>query len=78
MPAAEEDAENASDDGNEKCADKEIGGNCESKASIAHAAKVEDGDDDQNADADRYRVRQQGWSSGDQGADACGKYPRRQ
>jgi hypothetical protein len=59
MPVAEDDAENASDDGNEKCADKKIRGHCESKPSIAHAAEVEDGDDDQNADTDRYRVRQQ-------------------
>ena len=52
MPTAEENTENAYNDGSEKCADKEIGGNREGKASIAHAAEIEDGDDDQNTDAE--------------------------
>ena len=46
MPAAKENTENACNDGNEKCANKEIGGNREGKASLAHSAEIEDGDDD--------------------------------
>ena len=72
MAAAEENTENACDDGNEKRADKEIGGNREGQASIAHAAEIEDGDDDQNADAEGDRVRQQGRNGRDQGADSRG------
>ena len=70
MPTAEENPENACDDGYEKCADKEIGGEREGKTSIAHAAKIEDGDDDQNADAERNRVRQQGRNGRDQSTDS--------
>ena len=72
MPAAEENAKNACDDGDEKRADKKIGGNRESSAGLAHAAKIQDGDDDQNADAKRNRVRQQGRNGRDQGADSRG------
>ena len=72
MPAAEENTENACDDGNEKCADKKIGGNRESSASFAHAAEIEDGDDDQNAHAERNRVRQQGRNGRDQGTHSRG------
>ena len=71
MPAAEQNTYNTYHDGNEKRADKEIGGDCEGKAGIAHAAQIEDGDDDQNADADRNRVRQQGRNGRDQGTNAC-------
>src|SRR5713101_2650695 len=72
MSAAEENAENACHDSNEKCADKEIGRNREDQASFAYAAEIEDGDDDQNAYADGHRVRQQGRNGGDQGADPRG------
>ena len=57
MPSAEEHADNACDDGDEKCTDKQIGRNRESAASFAHAAEIEDGDDDQNANAERNGVR---------------------
>jgi len=53
MPAAEENAENACDDGYEKCANKQIGRNCESTTCFAHAAEIENSDDDQNANAER-------------------------
>ena len=76
MTAAEENAENAGDDGNEKRADKKIGGNREDKAGLAHAAQIEDGDDDQNADAERNRVRQQGRNGRDQRADSRGNAHR--
>src|ERR1700687_2331190 len=69
MPAAEE---NTCDDGNQKCADKEIGGKREGKASIAHTAEIKDGDHDQNADAERSRMRQQGRKGRDQGTDPRG------
>ncbi len=72
MPAAEENTENAANDGDEKCADKEIGGNRENNAGLAHAAEIEDGDDDQNADAKRNRVRHQGRNGRDQGTDSRG------
>ena len=72
MPAAEENADNARDDGDEQRADKKIGGNREGQAGVAHAAKIEDGDDDQNADAERNRVRQQGRNGRDQRADSGG------
>jgi len=72
MPAAEENTENPYEDGNEKCADKEIGGDREGKTSIAHAAEIEDGDDDQNANAERNRVRQNGRNGRDQGTDSRG------
>src|SRR3989441_340906 len=72
MPAAEENTEKARHDGNEKGADKEIGGNREGEAGIAHAAEIEDGDDDKNADAERNRVRQQGRNGRDQGAHSRG------
>ena len=72
MPAAEDNAKNAYHDGNEKSTDKEIGGDCEGKTSIAHAAEIEDRDDDQNADAERNCVRQQGGNGRDQGANSCG------
>ena len=57
MSAAEENADNACDDGNQKRADKKIRGKCEGQARIAHAAEIDDGDDDQNAHADGHRVR---------------------
>src|ERR1700674_5384868 len=72
MPAARENTDNARDDGNQKRADKEIGGYREGQAGIAHAAEIEDGDHDQNADAERNRVRQQGRNGGDQGAHSRG------
>jgi hypothetical protein len=51
MPSAEENTDNPCNDGNEKCADKEIGGNRKSQAGIAHATEIENGDEDQNANA---------------------------
>ncbi len=72
MPAAEKNTENARDEGDEKRADKEIGGKREGQACVAHAAEIEDGDDDQNADAERNRVRQQGRDGRDQGTDSRG------
>jgi hypothetical protein len=72
MPAAEENPENACDDGNEKCAHKQIGGDREGEASIADAAEIKDGYDDQNADAENNRLRQQGRNGRDQGTDARG------
>jgi hypothetical protein len=60
MPSAEENAENACDDGDEKCANKEIGRKRESTTCFAHAAEIEDSDEDQNAHAERNGVRQQG------------------
>ncbi len=72
MPSAEENTDNAGDDGNEKRADKQIGGNREGHAGIAHAAEIEDGDDDQNANAEGNRVRQQRRNGRNQGADSRG------
>jgi hypothetical protein len=60
MASAEERSENARDYGYEKCADKKVCGNREGTASFAHATEVEDGDQDQNAHAERNGVRQQG------------------
>jgi hypothetical protein len=51
---------------------RQIGGNGEDQASLAHASEIEDGNDDQNADAERNCVRQQGGNSRDQGADSRG------
>ncbi len=42
----------------------------EGKARIAHAAEIEDGDDDKNADANRNRVRQQGRNGRNQSTDS--------
>ena len=72
MPSAQENTENAHDDGKEKSADKETGGNRESSASFAHTAEIEDGDDDKNADAERNHVRQQGRNRRDQCTDSRG------
>ncbi len=47
-------------------------GTAKTSAGLAHAAEIEDGDDDQNADAERNRVRQQGRNGRDQGADSRG------
>jgi hypothetical protein len=58
MPSAEKYADHTRDDGDEKCADKEIGGNREGQSGFAHAAEIEDGDNDQNAKAERNRVWQ--------------------
>ena len=71
-PPLSENTENACDDGNEKCANKEIGRNSEGSARFAHAAEIEDGDHDQNADAERDRVRKQGWNCRNQSADSRG------
>jgi hypothetical protein len=57
MSSAEENAENACDDGYEKCANKQIGRNRESTTCFAHAAEIED-DDDQNGYAERNGVRE--------------------
>jgi hypothetical protein len=51
MPSAEKYADNTRDDGDEKCGDKEIGGNREGQTGVAYAAEIENGDDDQNANA---------------------------
>jgi len=72
MPSAEENTENARDDRYEKCANKQISRNCESSASFAQAAEVEDSDDDQNAHAERNGVRQQGWNRRDQRTNSRG------
>src|SRR5271157_1599250 len=72
MSAAEENTNHACDDGDQQGTDKKIGGKREGQASIAHATEIDDGDDDQNADADRNGVRQQGRNGGDQGADSRG------
>jgi hypothetical protein len=57
MAAAEDNSQNASGHGYEQCADKEIGGDREGNASIANSAKIEKGDNDQNAHAESHRVR---------------------
>ena len=57
MPTTYRNPEYAYHDGNEKRADKKIGGECECKAGIAHAAEIEDSDNDQNADTDGNRMR---------------------
>src|ERR1700722_4776834 len=72
MTAAEQNPHNASSDGNQKSSDKEISGDREGKAGIANAAKIEDSDDDENTDAERNRMRQQGRNGRDEGADARG------
>src|ERR1700719_113412 len=72
MPSAEENTENARDDRYEKCADKQISGNCEGSASFAQAAEIEDSYDDQNAHAERNVVRQQGWNRRDQSTNSRG------
>src|ERR1700733_2985193 len=59
MSVAQEDAEKSCGDGDEQRADKEICGDCEDHAGFAHAAKIDDGDEDQNAHAHRSGVRQQ-------------------
>jgi hypothetical protein len=51
MPSAEENTDHACTDGDEKCADKKIGGNRKGQAGIAYAAEIENGDDNQNGDA---------------------------
>jgi hypothetical protein len=67
MPAAEENTENAYDDGNEECADKEIGGKRKGKARIAHAAEIEDGDslfqskDEPKGEPGRWRRKAPFW-----------------
>src|SRR5208282_3428134 len=71
MPAADDNAENTDHDGSEQRSDKEIGGNGEGNAGIAHPAEIEDGDDDQNANADPDRVWQQGRNGRDQSAHSC-------
>jgi hypothetical protein len=40
MPSADEDPENAGDDGYEKGADKEIGRDGESRTGLAHPAEI--------------------------------------
>ena len=40
MPACEENTEHAPNDGNEKCANKQIGGNREDTAGLAHTAEI--------------------------------------
>jgi len=52
MASAEENTDKARDDGYEKCADEKIGRNREKSARFAYAAKVDDGDDDQNPHAE--------------------------
>ena len=75
-PPLSEDAEKAASNGDEQRADKKIGGDGEGHAGFAHAAKIQDGDDDQNADAEGDRVRQQRRNRGDQRADAGGNADR--
>ena len=72
MPSADDNPENPYHDGNEKRADKEVGGRCKSKAGIAHATEIEDSDDDQNADTDGNCVRQEGWNGRNQGTHSGG------
>ena len=72
MAAADQNPENAGDDGDEQCADKQIRWHSERGTRLAHAAKIEDRDDDQNAHAKGNHVREQGGSGGDQSSDACG------
>ena len=58
MASAEEHTENACGNGYEKCADKQVSRKRESSARFAHAAEIENGNDDQDAHAERNGVRQ--------------------
>jgi len=59
MPAAEDHAEHASCDGDEECADEQVSRNGENSTRFTNTAKIEDGDNNQNAQANRNGVRQQ-------------------
>src|SRR6267143_1171763 len=72
MPSAEENTEKARDDCYEKCADKQISRKCESSASLAQAAEIEDSDEDQNAHAERNGVRLHRWNRRDQSTNSRG------
>src|SRR5271163_23863 len=72
MAVAEKRANQTTNDGDEKRTDKEIRGNREKGARLFDSAKVDDGDDDKNADADRNGVRQKRGDSGNQRANSRG------
>ena len=72
MPSTEDHAQNASDDSDEQRAYKQIGRHREHRARLAHAAEIEDSDDDQNAHAKGNHVGQQGRNGRDQSADSRG------
>ena len=70
VAAAEDGANYAAGDSDEQSGDEEVGGNHEDPASFADASKIDDRDDEKNADADDNGVRQQGRNRGNQRADA--------
>jgi len=72
MAVAEKRANQTTNDGDEKRTDKEIRGNREKGARLFDSAKVDDGDDEKNADADPNGVRQKRGDSGNQRADPRG------
>ncbi len=59
MAAAHHHPHNPSGDRDEQRAHKKIRRNCECRPRLAHAAKIENGNHDQNSHAQRNRVRQQ-------------------
>src|SRR5271166_4337807 len=76
VPSADEDSDNARDDGNKKRADKHVGGDCESTSGLAHPAKIKNRDDNQNANTKRDHVRQQRGHRRDQSAHSGGNTDR--
>jgi hypothetical protein len=72
MSAADQNPENAGDDSNEQCADKQIRWHGENGTSLANTTEIEDSDDDQNADTKGNHMRKQRRNGGDQSSDACG------
>ena len=67
----------ADSDGDASSADKKIRRKHESQAGFAHAAEIQDGDDDENADAQGDHVWMQARDGGDERADSGGDTDRR-
>jgi hypothetical protein len=57
MAMAEQNAENATENGNEKSPDKKISRNGKGSAGFADTPEIKDSDQDQNADAKGNQVR---------------------
>jgi len=72
MATTQRDANQSAGNGDEQGAHKEVGGQHEGNAGVAESAKIEQGDDDENAEADADGVRLQGRNGGDQRAHSGG------
>jgi hypothetical protein len=72
MSAGSDDVIDANGDGGGQCADEKIGGEHEGEAGFAQAAEIEDGDDNENADAESDGVRLKTRNGGDERADSGG------